>query len=104
MFCQTLFQKYHIYYYGLYISSLAGEIKGISKKDITEKYNSLPIKSSKDIVINGKEISEILKVKPGSYIKIIMKDLESNILDGKLNNDYNELREYIIENKNKFLD
>ena len=33
-----------------------------------------------------------------------MKDLESNILDGKLNNDYNEFREYIIENKTKFLD
>lgn len=101
---KNILDNKNLYYYGLYVSSLAGEIKGISKKDITEKYNNLSIKSSKDIVINGKEISEILKVKPGSYIKTIMKDLESNILDGKLNNDYNELREYIIENKNKFLD
>lgn len=92
----------NLYYYGLYVSSLVGEIKGVSKKDITIKYNNLLIKSSRDILINGKQISELLERKPGSYIKDIVTNLEINILDGKLDNSYEELKKYIIENKHNF--
>ena len=92
----------NLYYYGLYITSLVGEIKKIPKKIIVKKYNDLPIKSSKDIVINGKEISLILDRKPGNYLKDVIHSLEINILNGNLNNNYDEITKFILENKQSF--
>ena len=86
----------NLYRYGLYISSLVGEIKGIPKKIITKKYNDLPIQSKKDIANTGKEISQILDCKPGFYIKIILEKLEDEILLGNLQNDYDMLKKYIL--------
>lgn len=87
----------NLYHYGLYISSLVGEIKGIPKKIITKKYNDLPIQSIKDIAITGKDISKILKKEPGSYIKTILEKLEYEILVGNIKNEYSCLKEYIVK-------
>lgn len=87
-----------LYKYGLYNCSIAGEIKNISKKIITKKFNDLVIHSQKDIEISGKDIAKVLNKKPGNYIKLIFNDLENVILDGKVENNYSDLKSYIIQN------
>ena len=93
--------NYLLYKYGLYLCTVYSDIKGLSKRKLNTKYQNLPITSRKDIQINGHEISNLLKREPGKYIKEIMEDLELNILNGKLNNNYEEIKEYIIKKYNK---
>lgn len=96
---KDLLDSINLYHYGLYISSMAGELRGISKKIITKKYNDLPIKSSRDIAITGKEICCLLQKEPGAYLKDILKDIEKEILVGNLKNDYEEIKKYILNQK-----
>lgn len=90
--------NYALYKYGLYLCTVYADIKGISKRKINTKYQSLPIYTSKDININASDISKIMKKKPGEYIKEIINDLEINILNNKLNNSNEELEKYIKQN------
>ncbi len=94
------FNKYNIYKYGLYISTVASEIKGYDKKKINEIYNNLPIHSIKDICIKTLDITKILNRRPGGYLKEITSNIEKQIVNGKLENDYDKIKEYIIENYN----
>lgn len=89
--------NYLLYKYGLYLCTVYADIKGLSKRKLNTKYSKLPITSRKDINISGEEISKMLNRIPGSYIKDIMEDLEKNILNNKLNNNYDEIKEYIIK-------
>lgn len=90
--------SYTLYKYGLYVNSVAGAIKGVDKKDITEKYDNLPIKSKDDISISAQEIMDILKKEPGKYISDIYSDLEQKILSGNLKNTNEDLEKYIKSN------
>ena len=90
--------NFTIYKYGLYIASVVASIKGVSYQKINRIYRNLPIYSKKDIKINGDEIAQILNKEPGSYIKKIMEDLEKMILTGKINNEPDELKDYILVN------
>lgn len=92
--------NYLLYKYGLYLCTVFSDIKGQSKRKLNTKYQSLPITSRKDINITGEEISQILDKKPGEYIKEIMEDLEKNILNDKLNNEYDDIKNYIEINYN----
>ena len=87
-----------LYKYGLYVSRIAGNLLGISTAYISDLYKELPIYSEKDIDITGDEIIELLKIEPGKIISKIYDDLELNILEGKLKNDKEELKKYIIDN------
>ncbi len=87
-----------LYKYGLYVNSVAGEIKGINIKDITKEYNNLKIKSRSEIDISSDTIMEILKKEPGSYLKDVYDDLENMIIHGKLANNENSIKKY-LENK-----
>lgn len=89
-----------LYKYGLYVNSVAGEIKGLNIKDITKSYASLEIKSRKDIDITSNDIMRLLKKAPGSYLKDIYDDLERKILYRRLKNDKKEIEKYILENYN----
>lgn len=84
-----------LYTYGLYVNSVAANIKGISKKDVTYQYDALPIKSRSDIALNGKEISELLGKRPGGYLRDVFKDLEIKILSFELENDKDVLIQYV---------
>ena len=88
--------KLTIYKYGLYISSVAGSIKGVSYKEINDIYKNLPIYSKKDICVNGMEIANMLHLKPGNYLSDIINDLEEKILMKELDNKYDVLVDYII--------
>lgn len=84
-----------LYKYGLYVNSVAGEIKGIDIKNITKEYNELKIKSRSEIDISSEEIMEVLGKEPGSYLKDVYDDLEKMIIQGKLQNNENSIKKYL---------
>ena len=93
--------EYNLYKAGLYISTVVYQIK---KKDITilnKIYHNLPIKSKKDIKINGQDISNLLNLRPGIYIKEIMNDIEKKIINRELNNTKEDLEYYIEKHYKK---
>ena len=96
------YDKNVLYKYGLYVNQIAGSIKGLDKKIITENYNNLPIESRKDLDISSEDIISIIGKDPGEYIGLVYNDLEELVLDYKLNNNKDSLVKYIIENKNKY--
>ena len=87
-----------LYKYGLYVNSVAGEIKGLDIKDITESYNNLIIQKRKDINITSEDIMKILNVGPGSYLKEIYDNIEREILYRRLDNNYDSIAKYLVEN------
>lgn len=86
---------YVLYKYGLYICFIVGEIRGISKKELTLRYEQLPIKNNTDIMITALEICQVLNKKPGVFIKEIFDDLEKKILNGELTNEKDYLLKYV---------
>lgn len=95
---KTGINKYNVYKYGLYVSSVVGNIVGISYKDINDMYNKLPIYSRKDMVVSGNDIAKILNKNPDSYIKDIIIDIEMKIINCELVNDYDIIKKYILDN------
>lgn len=90
--------SFSLYHYGLYVSSVVADIKGIDRKVITKAYNDLPIKCRSDIIMNGKDIMKLLNCKPGDYLRVILNDIENKILCKELVNDRKILESYLIEN------
>ena len=93
---ENIYDAYTIYKYGLYVTTVVADIKNIDRKKINNIYSKLPILSSKDIKIKPIDISKILNRNPGSYLKDIMKDIEKEIVRNNLDNDYEKIKEYII--------
>ncbi len=87
-----------LYEYGLYLSIIAADILNISHSDVSEVYKNMPIYSAKDIVINGDDIMKLLKIEPSEKIKKILYDVELSILENRLHNDYEEIKDYILVN------
>ena len=85
-----------LYKYGLYVNTIAGINKGISKQKINKTYQELPIKVRSDINITAKEICKILNKEPSSFLNDIFKQLEIEILTGNLQNINSILKEYIL--------
>lgn len=86
-----------LYDYGLYVNSVAGVIKGMDKKTITEAYNNLKIHTKKEINITSDEIMETLNKKPGKYLKDIYDDIENQILYNHLDNSKEAIESYILK-------
>ena len=87
----------NLYRYGLYVNSVAGEIKNEDIKVITEKYAKLAIKGKRDIDIDSQTIMKELNKAPGKYLKEIYEDLEEKIIKGELVNNKEEICKYIKE-------
>ena len=90
----------NLYSYGLYISTIVCEIKGLDKQIINEKYNSLYIHNKTDIKISAEEICNILNKKPGKFLKEILNDLEYKLVNKFISNDKEELIKYIEKEYN----
>ena len=88
----------NLYTYGLYISTIVSEIKGIDKQIINKEYDSLYIHNRSEIKIDAKEICELLNKEPGKFISEIFNDLEYKLVNKQLQNDKEQLKKYIIEN------
>jgi len=92
---KNILDNYNLYKYGLYISSIVSEIKGIDKKILNQRYNELPIKNKKEIDISVNEICEILNKKPGPFLKEIFNKLEYDIVNENVKNEKESLKKYI---------
>lgn len=91
-----------LYKYGLYIAITAGNILGISSKEINEMYNRLPIKQRSEISITTEKIWAVLQLKDKRKLHLIYDDLEIAIVEGELENTARSIERYLIENKGKW--
>lgn len=96
---KDVLDSYNIYKYGLYISTIVAEIKGIDKKIINVTRENFPILSKHDICVSAMEISNMLNKKPGSYLKDIISDIEKEIIYGNISNNYDDINNYVINNR-----
>ena len=87
-----------LYKHGLYVNSVAGEIKGLDIKAITESYNNLVIQSRRDLDITSDDIMKGLNKGPGSYLKDIYSDIEREVLYRRVKNEKDAIMKYIISN------
>ncbi len=87
-----------LYTYGLYVCSVACDIKGLDKKKITEAYNSLGIHSRSDLDITSEEIMDILNMESGKYLSDIYNDLVKEVVNNNIENKNDVLKYYIISN------
>ena len=87
-----------LYKYGLYVNSVAGEIKGLDIKAITESYNNLVIQSRRDLDVTSDDIMKGLNKGPGSYLKDIYSDIEREVLYRRVKNEKDAIMAYIIKN------
>jgi len=90
--------KFNVYKYGLYVSTVVGSIKGISYKKINDIYNNLKIYSRSDINIKAVDIAKILNKDPGNYLSDIFMDIEKKIINEEIDNNYECLCDYIKNN------
>ena len=86
-----------LYTYGLYANSVAGTIKNVDIKNITESYNNLAIHGRKELDITSEEIMSILNRTPGEYMSDIYADIEREVLYKRLVNEKSILTKYILE-------
>lgn len=93
--------KYNIYKFGLYNSTVAYQIKKESITKLNKVYKDLPIHNQKDINIKPADIPKILNKKPDHYIKEIMTAIEKAIIYNKLDNDYSSIEKYILDKYKK---
>lgn len=92
----NLNDKYTLYKYDIDNILISAQIRNYKIEDIKEIYNSLNIKTRKDIKLNAYEICDILKIKKRSLLKEIYIDLEKNILYDNIKNDKKSIKEYLI--------
>jgi len=86
-----------LYKYGLYVNSVAGELKGLDIKAIAESYAALIIKGREDIEVKSEDIMNLLNREPGKYLTEIYDDIEREILYKRLNNNKDDICKYIYE-------
>lgn len=86
-----------LYKYGLYVNSVAGDIKGIDKKEITESYANLVIHSKKDLDIECSDITEALDKQPDKYLTEIYDDIVYNVLYRRLPNKNKDILKFVVD-------
>lgn len=91
-----------LYYKGLYLSLIAGEILNIDKLIISKMHKELPIHHKKDIIINAQDIVDNLKV-PYSKVGKIMDSIELLLLNNKIVNDKSIIIKYISDHKSEWI-
>ena len=87
-----------LYHYGLYVNSVAAEMKGMDKKKVTESYNSLVIHSRGDLDISSEEIMQALDREPAEYLSDIYETIEREVLYRRIPNHKQQLLSYIEKN------
>jgi len=66
---------------------------------LRQKVNQISIKNSHDLAISGKDICQILEVKPGPIIGKSMSQIERAVVEGNVYNNFDELRHYLLSNQ-----
>lgn len=91
-----------LYKKGNYVCFIAAQILNMDTKDIYDRCDNLVIKKTSDIKLTGKDIIDLINPKDKSIIKNIIKDIEEKIIYKELNNNYEELKCYVLDNYKKY--
>ena len=91
-----------LYYYGLSLSLIAGQILGISKEYIQDLYLNMPIYTRKDLKINFQEICACLNILPSKKGKIVERFLIQEVLSRRVKNTKKDLEIYLIHHKTRW--
>lgn len=67
--------------------------------DLKQKVDQIAIKSSHDLQLTGKDVCEILDVKPGPIIGKSMSQMERAVVEGNVSNNFDDLRHYLLSNQ-----
>ena len=94
--------KFTLYHYGLYLSLFAGEILNIDKKEINKINKELPIHDKKEINIKASDITSTLDIDYPQKIGIVLKEIETLILSGKIKNKKGDIIKYLKEHKSEW--
>lgn len=87
-----------LYKTGLYEINIVCDLKKLSKKKYSNKYEKLVIKDKNEINITTEDICILLNKEPGCFLKEIYNDLEKNILLKNVKNNKEEIEKYILNN------
>ena len=96
---ENILEPNTLYKKGLYVASLVGEIKQISKKEILKIYNELPIHDKMEINIEPLEICEYLNIEPSYVLHHILDDIENQIINKKFKNEKEIIKKYLNKYK-----
>ncbi len=88
--------NFALFNYGLYPCTVVSEILNIKKSEVNKMYEKLPIKSMKDIDINGNEIMQTLNLKPGKEVGELMISVRNAILNGIIGNKKSEIKKFLL--------
>lgn len=94
---EDITDRYIVYKYGNYITSVVAKIKNIDVKKIHKIYDSLDIYNRGEINIDGDKIIYLLNKEPGKWVSEVLKDIEKQIVYKKLENDTEKIKDYIIK-------
>lgn len=67
--------------------------------NLKRKVDQISIKSSHDLELTGKNVCEILDVKPGPIIGKSMSQMERAVVEGNVSNNFDDLRHYLLSNQ-----
>ena len=87
-----ILDRINLYYNDINICLIVADIKGISREIIIKLYNDLSIKNRNDINISNQDLMNIVS---DNKISCILKDLEDQIINNKLNNNYESILNYV---------
>lgn len=95
-----MLNDYELYQLGKVISCQVEELivyyKQIPKvTDVKAQYEDLPIKSLKDLAIDGKILLEKTKQKPGKWVSEALHEAEKAVLEKKVKNKTEQLLDYL---------
>ena len=86
-----------IFKYGLYDTIVAAKILGIDEKLPIKLHESMQIHTASELKIDGNTIKRVLNMDKNPKIKKIKEELLDEILSNNLNNNEDELIEYILK-------
>lgn len=95
---ETGITNYSLYKYGLYTNQIVANMNHIDKSKIVGLYESLPIKSRKELDITANDIERILNKKKGPFLRDIFDNIEKEVINRKLENKKEVIEEYILNN------
>lgn len=87
-----------IYNYGNYVCYIVAQIFNIDESVIHERFDSLPIKKREDIDFDMGMIDKLLIISDKRNIGLIIDEIEFKIINGELDNNYDSIKEYIVNN------
>lgn len=77
------------------LNVIQGRKTQASINDLMMLYHSLPIKSKQDLKMTGTELMKVLNRPPGAWIKEMLTKIEKEILEGRLENENERIREWV---------